>query len=324
MEWYPLRFIPVYKDYIWGGEKIVKTYERNQPPGIYAESWEVSPRLEGMSVVSHGRLAGQSLDELVNIYGTILLGDDGPADRFPLLIKLIDACKTLSVQVHPHDDNVILTGGEPKTEMWYVLDADPGAKVYAGLNPKVDESRFHQAIADNDFEGILREVPVAAGDAVYIPGGRVHAIGEGCLLLEVQQNSNTTYRIYDWGRLGHDGKPRPLHVDEAMKVIHWEDREDPKVMPRILRDEASCTVQEILVTPYFRLERRLVRETWRMAGNGRTFASIFLASGAASIVWAGGTMDASAGTTTFLPAALTEVEWTPVNGAAELLLVSLP
>ena len=199
---YPLRFKPVYKDYIWGGDKIIRLYNRQEPHGIYAESWEVSDRADGMSVVSVGPLAGKSLRDVVQTYPFDLFGAKVQAQVFPLLVKLIDSRDRLSVQVHPDVEMAKKYGGEAKTEMWYVLDAEPGAGVFAGLKSGVDAKALSEAMQTDRFEEILTRIPVTKGDAIFIPGGLVHSIDAGCLLLEVQQNSNTTYRIYDWNRRG--------------------------------------------------------------------------------------------------------------------------
>ena len=276
---YPLRFKPVYKDYIWGGDKIIRLYNRKEPPGIYAESWEVSDRSDGMSVVSGGPLAGKSLRDVVQTFKSDLLGAKVQAQVFPLLIKLIDSRDRLSVQVHPNDETAKKYGGEAKTEMWYVLDAEPGAGVFAGLKPGVDAKAFNEALRTNRFEEILTRIPVTKGDAIFIPGGLVHAIDAGCLLLEVQQNSNTTYRIYDWNRVGADGKPRPLHWKEALQVIRWDASANPKVQPRELGSRGANRFWEVLRCPYFRMERMMLSEVLNRENTGSSFEILFVASG---------------------------------------------
>ena len=247
---YPLLFEPVYQDYIWGGQRIAATYGREIDLPVCAESWEISERAEGMSVVSNGPLAGTSLESLIDMHGEALLGQAG---RFPLLIKIIDAAKTLSVQVHPNNDNAAQVNGEPKTEMWYILAADPEACVYLGTEEGVDANTFADAIKQGTVEELLHRIPVKAGDAVFVPGGTMHAIGAGCLLMEVQQNSNTTYRVYDWGRVGHDGQPRELHIDQALTVTQW-DGPGALLDFRTLSDDDAALVQEVVRCPYFSME----------------------------------------------------------------------
>ncbi len=313
IEPYPLQLRPAYKDYLWGGDRIIRKYGRSEPPGVYAESWEVSDRPEGMAVVVNGPLAGRSLAEVVELWGEDLTAGL-VGGRFPLLIKLIDSRRRLSVQVHPDDVSAARLGAEAKTEMWYVLDADPGARVFAGLKPGVDEAVFKRALEKKNFEEILRVVPVAPGDAVYIPGGRVHAIDEGCLLLEVQQNSNTTYRIYDWDRLGPDGKPRPLHIKEALEVINWDDHEDPLVKPSRLAEGADGETWSILRCRYFEVDRR--RLEGRRDIPGGCCRVFFVAEGEVRVEWETGGLELRAGMTLLVPEAGAGVRLEPTGAEA--------
>ncbi|MEI6809451.1 MAG: type I phosphomannose isomerase catalytic subunit, partial [bacterium] len=241
---YPLLFQPVYKDYLWGGNRIQKKYGRKIPPGTYAESWEISDRPEGMSVVTNGRFAGRSLGSLVTEFGARLVGDDFAGRRFPLLIKLIDARLRLSVQVHPSDANAAAVKGEPKTEMWYVLDACAGARAFVGLKKAVTGKSFDLAVRTGCLASMLKPVKMETDSAILVPGGTVHSIGEGLLILEVQQNSNTTFRVYDWGRVGQDGKARPLHVAEAKKSIIWAGRSPVRARLRVTARAGRNIVRE--------------------------------------------------------------------------------
>lgn len=319
----PLFFKPIYKDYIWGGDRIVRLYDRNEPPGVYAESWEVSDRTDGMSVVSRGPLAGRTLREIMETSGPALLGRRVKASVFPLLIKLIDSRDRLSVQVHPNDESAARFGGEAKTEMWYVLDCKAGAGVFAGLKRGVDERAFGEAMRTKRFRDILAFVPVQPGDAIFIPGGLVHAIDEGCLLLEVQQNSNTTYRIYDWDRVGADGKPRPLHLKEAMQVIRWDLAESAKVQPREQPSSGVNRFWDVLRCPYFRLERIALAEPLECAGDGGSFTILFVSQGRVSIRWGDSSEALPRGTTCLIPASLESIRIEPEAGA-DLLRVTVP
>lgn len=321
---HPLVLQPAYKDYIWGGDRIIRKYHRAEPPGVYAESWEVSDRPEGMSTIRNGPLKGKTLCDALKMWGPELLGEGRNEERFPLLIKLIDARETLSVQVHPDDETAQKFGGEPKTEMWYVLDADPDACVYAGLRPGTDRKAFQQAVADETLEELLPRVPVHAGEAVFMPGGRVHAIGAGCLLLEVQQNSDTTYRIYDWGRVGKDGKPRELHLGEALRVIRWHDTESPKVTPRHIGHLGKNELWEILSCPWFRLEKLVINEPWEGAADRKTFQALFVAEGNVDIEWNESAEHLVEGKTCLLPAALPRWRLRPVEKSATVLRVTRP
>ncbi|MBN1268987.1 MAG: class I mannose-6-phosphate isomerase [Kiritimatiellae bacterium] len=308
---YPYRFKPIYKDYIWGGDKIIKKFGRDEPPGTYAESWEVSDRPEGMSVVTNGELKGMTLNELVRKMGTRLLGPGHESDVFPLLVKLIDSRERLSVQVHPDDAMARKFGGEAKTEMWYILDAEPNAQVFAGLKRGVTWEIFEQALQLGLIEDLLVPVPVEQDDAIYIPGGRVHAIDSGCLILEVQQNSNTTYRIFDWHRAGQNGKPRPLHVQEALQVIRWNDDTSAKAVTRRLDVTGPNEEWEILTTPYFRMEKLVVSESWLLPTHHTSFQVLFVAEGRVEIRANGMAEDMPAGSTCLIPAALHSYEISP-------------
>ena len=322
---YPLRLKPVYKDYLWGGDRIGRTFQRAVPPGLVAESWEVADRPEGMGVVENGPLAGQTLQQLRQALGADLLGQKGKAfAALPLLIKLIDARQTLSVQVHPDNAGAARHGGEPKTEMWYILAAEPGAFVYAGLQEGVTPGSFARAVHQQSVEGLLHKVPVKPGDAVFIPGGRVHAIGAGCLLLECQQNSNTTYRIYDYGRVGADGKKRELHLAEALKVIHWDDRSPPLAVPVQREQSPPGERWEILASPYFRMEQLRLSGAWNLAPEHATFRVLFVEEGTVSITGPLGVEQAARGTTLLIPAACPDLTLAPKDGQARVLLMGLP
>jgi mannose-6-phosphate isomerase len=321
---YPLRLKPVYKDYIWGGDKIIRLYHRGEKPGVYAESWEVSDRTDGMSVVANGPLAGRTLHEVVQSLGPNLLGSRVRSPVFPLLIKLIDSRDRLSVQVHPDDDTAKRFGGEAKTEMWYVLDAEPDAGVFAGLKPGIGEKQFNEALRTKRFKDILTFVPVARGDAIFVPGGRVHAIDAGCLLLEVQQNSNTTYRIYDWDRVGADGRPRPLHLREAIRVIRWDDAAHARVVPRRLAAEDWGECWEVLRSAYFLIERILLSEAVALHGDGKTFQVFFVASGGMTVRWDDSSEELNPGTSCLVPAALGEFTIEPISASAEVLRITVP
>jgi mannose-6-phosphate isomerase len=320
---YPLLFTPVYKDYIWGGNRIPALYHRDMPDGICAESWEITDRPEGMSVVSNGPLAGSTLRELMESDGPGLVGTCYRGGTFPLLVKIIDARQKLSVQVHPNDDNAAGLGGEPKTEMWYMLDGSDDAAVYAGLRRGTTSNEFAKAIADDDLEQMLVSIPVSTGDAVFVPGGRVHAIDAGCLLLEIQQNSNTTYRVYDWGRKGHDGKPRALHVEQALDAIDWADGGDAKISAAPFDDDAN-SIAEVVACSHFRVERLGLIDRMNAANEGSSFHGLFVASGNAVVSAGGEEVSIAAGTSCLVPAMVADYSLDPVGGAAQVIRITVP
>jgi mannose-6-phosphate isomerase len=203
-------------------------YRKPLPPGVpIGESWEVSDRPGDESVIANGPLAGQTLRQMMTSRPAEVLGAAAPAagDRFPVLCKILDAREVLSVQVHPPERAAHL--GEPKTEMWYVAAADPGAELHVGLRRGVTREEFEERIRTSEVAECLQRLPVRAGDSMFLPSGRVHAIGAGLVIYEIQQNSDTTFRVFDWNRPGLDGRPRELHVAESLASIDFDDVEPP-------------------------------------------------------------------------------------------------
>ncbi|OUX37350.1 MAG: hypothetical protein CBE26_03380 [Kiritimatiellaceae bacterium TMED266] len=300
MSLYPLTFKPVYKDYPWGNTRLPALLGRSAPEGIYAESWEISTHRDGESLVANGEWAGRTFAEVLKANRNEVLGTAVEGDDFPLLIKLIDAAHPLSVQVHPNNGNAAEVQGEPKTEMWYFLHEEP-AKIYCGLQPGTTRLDFEKAIEEADFESILRTVPAHRGEAVFVPGGRVHAIDTGCLILEIQQNSNTTYRVYDWGRMGHDGKPRELHIDKALQVIDFEDRADPVCKP-VQRTEQ---ITNICTSDFFVLDELRVESSLELVADGQSFHALFSADTGFDILYGDGAVESIArGASVMVPACL--------------------
>ena len=213
----PERLIPSYKDYVWGGTKLHRLYRKGQEGSVIAESWEASCHPDGETRLTDGR----TLRELVE-QNPEVLGTERPSDEFPVLIKFIDARTALSLQVHPDDETAARMGGEGgKSEMWYIIDAKPGAYLYAGFKEHLTKEEYYKRIADGTICDALARHEVHTGDVFYLPAGRIHAIGKGVLLAEVQQTSDITYRIYDYGRPGLDGKPRELHTDLAAQALDY-------------------------------------------------------------------------------------------------------
>lgn len=220
----PLHFAPVFRSYLWGGDRLARILNKPVPDsGVWAESWEIVDHGADQSVVIDGQWKGRTLGSLVQEFRTSILGDSS-SGPFPLLLKYLDCQRVLSVQVHPDDEYAkqMEVPDLGKTEAWYVVEAEPGAKLYAGLVEGVDRSRLETALANGNVESLLRVLYPKAGDCVFIPAGTVHALGEGLLVAEIQQASDTTFRLFDWNRLGPDGKPRALHVREALDVIDFQ------------------------------------------------------------------------------------------------------
>ena len=221
----PLIFRPILQERVWGGRALQSALGRELPAGkVIGESWEVVDRPEACSVIAGGPLDGKTLRQAIEAHAAEILGPGrDPKRPFPILVKWLDCQDRLSLQVHPPAAVAPSLKGEPKTEMWYVAAATPEAAVLAGLKPGVDRARFEASLHDNTAEDLVLRLPMGEGDSIFVPSGRIHAIDAGNLILEIQQNSDTTYRVYDWGRVGLDGKPRALHIEESLKSIDFAD-----------------------------------------------------------------------------------------------------
>jgi len=226
----PLTFEPIFMERIWGGRKLAELFGKNLPTNKrIGESWEIVDRPEAQSFVRRGPLTGKSLHELWTEDRSSIFGDVPEAPRFPLLIKVLDANEKLSLQVHPPERVAGKLGGEPKTEFWYVADAEPGAELLLGFSEPMQRDQFESALREGTAADYIHKIGVKPGDAAFLPAGRVHAVGAGNLLIEVQQNSDTTYRVFDWNRVDDKGKQRQLHIEEALQCIDFND-----VAPRLV------------------------------------------------------------------------------------------
>jgi mannose-6-phosphate isomerase len=223
MKPYPLKFRPIYKQRIWGGRKLREFFNKDIPPGEkIGESWELADLPDDKSVIANGELAGQTLISVIEKYPKEITGDENFSGPFPLLIKILDAEDILSVQVHPDEQTCRRLGkGEPKTECWYIISAAPGAVIYKGLKKGVSKEQFAEAIKKGSVAELLTKVSVEAGQCHFLPAGTAHSIGAGLLIVEIQTPSDTTYRVFDWNRVDDTGKARPLHIEEALKSIHF-------------------------------------------------------------------------------------------------------
>ena len=222
---YPFTFQPIFKERVWGGRELERLYHKPLPPGVpIGESWEISDRPGDVSVIENGIHAGKDLRWLMQNHAADLLGRArAEGERFPLLIKILDAQDRLSLQVHPPPAKAAELGGQPKTELWYVAKAVPGAELYVGLKRGVTRAEFEQRITAGAVAECFHRVSVRLGDAMFLPSGRVHALGAGLVIFEIQQNSDTTYRVFDWDRLGLDGRPRELHVAQSLASLQQTD-----------------------------------------------------------------------------------------------------
>lgn len=306
---YPLKFKPVYKDYIWGGRGLEKIGKK-LPEGIVAESWEVSCHPDGLSVVDNGRFEGVPLRELIRQYPYEILGSALEAkhfEKFPLLIKFIDANDNLSVQVHPDDDYAFKNenGEYGKNEMWYIIDAVPGAKLIYDVKPGITKDMFEQAVKNKTIGECLKYVEVKAGDVINIPAGLVHAIGKGILLAEVQQNSNTTYRVYDFDRVDKEGRPRPLHIDKALDVIDFNSTGRKEKYTGLKYLESNDAVKHMLAaTKYFCVEKHEINGTICEEADGTRFLIYSFIDGEGFIEGTFGKENISKGESVLIPACM--------------------
>lgn len=312
MKYMPVKLMPTFKDYIWGGNKLKQQFGKTCDLERVAESWELSAHKDGQSTVAEGDYQGYSLTAYLDALGKEALGTNCLAyEYFPLLIKLIDAKGNLSVQVHPSDAYALEHEGEyGKTEMWYVLDCDEDAFLYYGFTRAVTREEFAEAIRQEKLTDILHRVKVKPGDVFFIPAGTVHAIGAGILICEIQQNSNTTYRVYDYGRLDKDGNPRPLHVDKAMDVSCLQPSPALPVIPDI-EDVTLATCE------YFHVRRLRVADAYSLSVNTDSFASLMITDGKGVLCYEGGEIAFTKGDSLFIPAQNATVT---VKGPCEVIL----
>lgn len=306
-----LKLRPSFKDYLWGGHKLVDEYNKEYDGDILAESWEMSCHKDGPSYIVGGAFDGMTLSEYIEKNGKEVLGSN--CDRFedfPILIKLIDAKKDLSVQVHPDNEYALKNEGQyGKTEMWYIVDCEPGAQLFYGFKSEISKEEFEKRIKENTLTDILNAVKVKKGDIFFIDAGTIHAIGKDILIAEIQQNSNVTYRVYDYGRKGADGKERELHIDKAVEVT----KRMPPTEKGFSPDIASCE--------YFTVDKLYLDGEYFSKVSGtvtdKSFMNVLFLSGSGEIVCGEEKMSFKKGDSFFLTANSGEYE---VSGKCEALV----
>lgn len=308
---YPLKFKPVFKDYLWGGRELA-TLGKNIPDGIVAESWEISCHPDGVSNVANGEFSGTLLTDLIDKFQIDILGTNhlkNKSLKFPLLIKFIDANDKLSLQVHPNDEfaNINENGEYGKDEMWYILSSKPGSKLVYGTKAGVTKEVFASAVKDDKIDECLNEVEVHQGDILNIPSGLIHAIGEGILLAEIQQNSNTTYRVYDYNRTDKNGNKRSLQIDKALEVIDFNrTTENAKVKGLNVRINTASTKSYKIANKYFSVEEYVIKDEFRETTDGSKFFIYIFVDGNGEIHYNGNKLEVSKGETVLIPASLGE------------------
>lgn len=312
---------PAYKDYLWGGTKLKTQYGKKTNLGIVAESWELSAHPDGPSLIASGPLAGMSFGDFVAQYPQCWGQEAGTTQEFPLLLKLIDAKKSLSIQVHPNDDYARRVEGEPgKTEMWVVLDCLPGSFLYLGFTHPIPKEEMRKRIENNTLTDVLYKMPVEKGTVAFIPAGTVHAIGEGIVLAEVQQSSNSTYRVFDFNRLGPDGKPRPLHIEKALDVSLLGPANLVAPGGGLLEQKNSYTLTRLAKCSYFTADALTLTGSYTGQITQNSFISLLCTSGNAQYQSEGQTLPVQQGESVFIPAQ--EGTFT-LTGQGEFMLTSL-
>jgi len=307
----PLTFEAIFVERVWGGRRLESEFGKNLPPQRpIGESWEIVDRPEAQSVVRNGPLRGKTLHELWTQYREEIFGDVPDSPRFPLLLKLLDAHEKLSLQVHPPAKFAERLGGEPKTEFWYVAAADPGAEVYLGFGESITRDQFEKALRDGTAADHVHKILVKTGDAAFLPAGRLHALGAGNLLIEIQQNSDTTYRVFDWNRRDDAGKQRQLHIDQALQCIDFSD-----VRPRLVQPEGELLLRHNL----FEIRKWDLRSAREIASRGQFEIACCLTGSARC---AG--VDLGPGEFFLIPAQLRDRQLEPISNGTTLLLITIP
>lgn len=286
-----LKLKPACKSYLWGGDHLKKEYNKKCETEALAETWELSCHPDGPSEIVNGTFAGRTLRDYIAAMGKRVLGSNCQVfQEFPILIKFIDARDNLSIQVHPNNMDALENEHQyGKTEMWYVLEADPGAFLYFGFRQKISREEFRRRIEDNTLLEVLNAVPVHKGDLFYIPAGTLHAICKGIVIAEIQQSSNVTYRVYDYGRVGADGKPRQLHIDQAVEVTKLEP-------PR----ESYNFGGHLARSAYFTVD--VVSAPGELLCDEESFTSLLILDGEGALSCEGDTVACCKGDSLFLPA----------------------
>jgi mannose-6-phosphate isomerase len=317
---YPLTFQPAFKERVWGGRELERLYGKQLPTGaVIGESWEIADRSGDASVIANGPFAGKTLRWLMENHAVEILGGAKPASGgcFPLLCKILDARDRLSLQVHPPAGKAAELKGEPKTEMWFIADAAPNASLYVGLKRGVTRAEFEKKISDGSVADCFHRIPVKAGDTMFLPSGRVHAIGDGLVIFEIQQNSDTTYRVFDWNRVGLDGKPRELHVPQSLASIDFSDFE-PKLVETGFVTYGKIQKRALVNDPLFNVE------VWKPYSGAsgwlksRTLQIVAVTSGEIEIKSGAATANLSAGQFSLIPASLERTEMIAKSDAALL------
>jgi mannose-6-phosphate isomerase len=295
MKAYPLKFRPIYKERIWGGQKLRNVFGKDLPAGEkIGESWELADLPEDKSEITNGELAGKTIHWAIGKYPKEIMGDENFSGTFPLLIKFLDAQDILSVQVHPDLETCNRMGrGEPKSECWYIISTEPGSVIYKGLKEGVTKEQFAESIEKGNVEDMLVKIPVEVGQCHFLPSGTTHAIGPGLLIAEIQTPSDTTYRVFDWNRVDDTGKARELHIEEALESIHFDSSSDNLSVTKVGR---------LVNSEYFKVDKGHQGKNSELLISAGRMKTLIIISGSGTITGAGEEVIFAAGDTLLIPA----------------------
>ncbi len=309
----PIRLTPAFKDYLWGGRRLIEEFGKKCELDIAAESWELSTHPDGSSTILGGDFDGMLFKDFIEKYGNVVLGNNAlKFDRFPVLIKFIDAKDNLSVQVHPDDKYALEKDGEfGKTEMWYIMESNEGSSLYYGFNREITREEFLDRIKNNTLLEVLNKVPVKRGDVFFIEAGTVHAIGDGIMICEIQQNSNATYRVYDYDRRDKNGNPRELHIEKAADVSN---------LAPAKKQEFPGGSDTLAECKYFTVKKADVKGEKAFTVTKDSFVSVIVTDGSGKLIMNGETTEFKRGDSIFIPAQ--EAEFI-ASGACQLILTTV-
>ena len=323
---HPFLLHPATKNYLWGGTRLKDDFSKDAASDIVAETWECSTHPDGVSIAASGEWIGQPLDEILRTHPEYLGEHAHGSTELPVLVKLIDAKRDLSVQVHPSDKfaQAQENGQNGKTEMWYVMDAEPDTRIAYGLHHAISLERFRKAVEDETVEKYLQMVPAHKNDLFFIPPGTVHAIGAGCLIAEIQQNSNLTYRLYDYGRTDRDGNKRQLHLEKGLAVANLEAMPEPRQPMRLLRYSGGTASELLCRCQYFQVERVLVnteqrRDMASFRASPESFEVFLFLNGCGSMFCEESMLQFFKGDCVFVPAGTAEIR---LHARTEFLRIS--
>lgn len=306
---YPLTFIPEFKERIWGGRALEKLFNKPLPPDLnIGESWEIADRPETSNIIANGQFKGKSLQWLMQNYKQYLLGDASSRyDKFPLLVKILDVQDRVSLQVHPDKATATRLGAEPKTEIWYIVDAGADAEILVGLKKGITKEAFLKAIENGSVEDCFHRFNIKTGDAIFLPAGRIHGVKGPCVIFEIQENSDSTFRIYDWNRLDANGRPRKIHVSEALQCINFTDFEPGPINSKYSQNK-TLKIRFLAQCPEFTVDAIKIKRKNHFYVTSNLPIVYGIVSGELNVVWQSHELQLRSGDFLLVPPGLEKVK----------------